>query len=239
LGSGILPNSTGFPPDPFFADLVPLMTTLVVEDQTMVRELLVLACAQAMPAANIVSAGTGATALASCRQNAPDLILLDLVLPDGDGLDFLKEIFAAAPSVKVIALSSHIDEFTLHRAFSSRVHGILDKNEQPVKVLREAITAVLAGDRYVSSLVRRMRASVRADPAAFEKILSEREQEVLRLVGEGLTNEKIADLLEISVSTAKHHRLNLMAKLDMHSTPQLIRYAIEKGFTRIARGQSI
>jgi len=69
------------------------MTILVVEDQTMVREFLVLACAQALPAANVVSAGTGGAALASCRQNPPELILLDLVLPDGDGLDFLKDIF--------------------------------------------------------------------------------------------------------------------------------------------------
>ncbi|MFI5337982.1 MAG: response regulator transcription factor, partial [Opitutales bacterium] len=113
---------------------------------------------------------------------------------------------------------------------------ILDKNEQPVKVLREAITTVLAGRQYVSSLVRQLRASVRADPAAFDKILSEREQEVLRLVGDGLSNEQIARHLAISVSTAKHHRLNLMAKLDLHSTPQLIRYAMEKGFARIAEG---
>jgi two-component system response regulator NreC len=213
------------------------MSVLVVEDQTMVRELLVLACRQAMPQATVRAAGTGQEALRACREAIPELVILDLVLPDGDGLDFLKQIFAIAPAAKVIALSSHIDEFMLHRALSSRVHGILDKNEQPLRVLHEAIASVLAGQRYLSSLVQQLRASVRADPTAFDKILSEREQEVLRLVGDGLTNEQIAAQLSISVSTAKHHRLNLMAKLDMHSTPQLIRYAIEKGFTRIAEGR--
>lgn len=212
------------------------MRVLVIEDQTMVRELLVLACGQALPKARTTAAGTRAAALASCREAPPDLVILDLVLPDGDGLDLLPELFALAPSAKVIALSSHIDEFTLHRALGSRVHGILDKNEQPVRILREAIAAVLDGRQYVSSLVQRLKASVRANPAAFDKILSDREQGVLRLIGEGLKNDEVAARLKISVSTAKNHRLNIMAKLDMHSTPQLIRYAIEKGFTRIPEG---
>lgn len=212
------------------------MNVLVLEDQTMVRELLALACAQALPKAKVETAGTRAAALASAKKSPPDLVLLDLVLPDGDGLDLLPEVFAAAPSAKVIALSSHIDEFTLHRALNSRVHGILDKNEQPVRILREAIAAVLDGKQYLSSYVQRLRASVRADPTAFDKILSAREQEVLRLIGEGLNNEAVAARLKISASTAKNHRLNIMAKLDLHSTPQLIRYAIEKGFTRIPEG---
>ena len=209
------------------------MNVLVIEDQTMVRELLALACGEVLPKAKVNAAGTGAAALALCRTAPPDLVLLDLVLPDGDGLDLLPDIFALAPAAKIIALSSHIDEFTLHRAVSSRVHGILDKNEQPVRILREAITTVLAGKQYVSSFVQRLKASVRADPAAFDKILSAREQEVLGLVGQGLANDQIAVRLKISASTAKNHRLNIMAKLDLHSTPQLIRYAIEKGFTRL------
>ncbi len=212
------------------------MNVLVIEDQTMVRELLALACGEALPRAKVNTAGTRAAALALCQTAPPDLVILDLVLPDGDGLDLLPDIFAIAPTAKVIALSSHIDEFTLHRALSSRVHGILDKNEQPVRILREAITTVLAGRQYISSFVQRLKASVRADPAAFNKILSEREQGVLQLIGKGLANDQIATRLKISVSTAKNHRLNIMAKLDMHSTPQLIRYAIEKGFTRIPEG---
>jgi DNA-binding NarL/FixJ family response regulator len=212
------------------------VNVLVIEDQTMVRELLALACTQALPRAKVKSAGTRAAALSLAREFPPDLVLLDLVLPDGDGLDVLPDIFAASPGARVIALSSHIDEFTLHRALTSRVHGILDKNEQPVRILREAITEVLAGRQYISSYVQRLRASVRADPAAFDKILSDREQEVLRLIGEGMNNDQVAARLKISASTAKNHRLNIMAKLDMHSTPQLIRYAIEKGFTRVSPG---
>lgn len=209
---------------------------LVVEDQAMVRELLALACTQALPKAGVRTAGTRVETLALCHESPPDLVILDLVLPDGDGLDLVPKIFAVAPQVKIIALSSHIDEFTLHRALGSKVHGILDKNEQPVRILREAISTVLNGRQYISSLVQRLRVSARANPAAFDKILSDREQGVLCLIGEGQTNDEIAVRLKISSSTAKNHRLNIMAKLDMHSTPQLIRYAIEKGFTRIPEG---
>jgi DNA-binding NarL/FixJ family response regulator len=209
------------------------VTTLVVEDYAMIRELLVNACSQALPLATIRSAGTCVATLALCHDQPPDLVILDLVLPDGDGLDMVPDIFLFAPAAKIIALSSHMDEFTLQRALNSRVHGILDKNEQPVRILHEAIATVLAGQRYISSFVQRLKASLRADPAAFDKILSAREQSVLQLVGEGLSNTEIAQKLGIGVGTAKLHRLHIMAKLDLHSTPQLIRYAIEKGFARI------
>jgi len=209
------------------------MTILIIEDQTMIRELLVLACSQALPFAEINAAGHGSAALTTCQNHPPGLVILDLVLADRDALDLLDEIFVAAPRAQVIALSAHIDEFTLHRALRSRVHSIIDKTE-PLKILHEAIAAVLDGRKFISPRVQQLHASVRADPVAFDKILSDREQEVLRLIGEGLTNGQIAALLGISLCTAKHHRANVMAKLDLHSTPKLIHYAIEKGFTRVS-----
>jgi DNA-binding NarL/FixJ family response regulator len=206
---------------------------IIVEDQTMFRELLALACAQVVPKAEVRTAEDGKAALAECRRSAPDLVILDLVLPDADGLALLPGILAAAPGARILALSSHLDEFTLHRLARSSVHGIIHKNEQPARVLPEAIAAVMAGQPYHSPIVASLRASLRADPAAFDKILSDREQEVLRLIGEGLDNEGIAERLGFTVHTARAHRFNLMAKLDIHSTPQLVRYALEKGFTRL------
>ena len=209
---------------------------LVVENQTLVRELLAVACEHVIPGATIEAVGSGDEALAACRRSAPELVMLDLVLSDGDALDRLGEFFAIAPELKVIALSSHINEFTVHRALKADVHGIVDKNEQPVKALGEAIGAVLAGRQYISAGVQRMRSATRADPASFDKLLSDREQEVLRLIGEGLTNEQIAAKLGLSVTTARNHRLNIMASLDIHSAPQLIRYAMEKGFAHPQEG---
>lgn len=209
------------------------MNILVVEDQTIVRELLMRACAEAVPGSTLRGAGTREAALAECSRQPPDLLILDLVLPDGDGLELVEGIFARAPEVRVVVLSSHIDEFTLARALKSRVHGIIDKNEQPVKILSDAIATVLAGRRYISSTVQQFQASMRANPASFDKLLTDREQEVLRCIGEGLNSEEVAKRLSISLSTARNHRINIMEKLDIHSTPQLIRYALEKGFSRV------
>lgn len=199
----------------------------------MFREFLAMACTHAAPSAMIRTAVNGKTALAECRNSQPDLIMLDLVLPDCDGLSLFKDIFAIVPDAKVIILSSRIDEFTLSRVLKLPVHAVVDKNEQPVGILGDVIKAVFAGRRFISPSVERLRLSLRADPAAFDKILSDREQEMLRLIGEGLTNEEIAARLAISANTARNHRVSIMTKLRIHSTPQLVRYAIEKGFTRI------
>lgn len=199
----------------------------------LVREMLGLVCRQEIPNAEVLAVESAQGALDECAREAPDLVLLDLVLRDGDGLAVLPEIFAHAPEARVIVLSSHIDEVTLHRALGSRAHGIIDKNEQSIKKLGEAIATVMAGRQYLSPAVQRLRASLRADPRAFDKILSNREQEMLRLFGGGLSNEEVADRLGISANTARNHRSSIMAKLEIHSTPQLIRYAVEKGFTRL------
>jgi DNA-binding NarL/FixJ family response regulator len=199
----------------------------------MVREMLLQTCASALPSANLAEAGDCAEARLRLRSAPPDLVVLDLELPDGDGLALVPELFAAAPSVRVIALSSHTDEFTLHRAQEARVHGFVDKKEQPLRVLGEAIAAVLDGKVYFSPLVQRLRATLRADPAAFNKLLSEREQEILGLCGLGHSNEEIGELLGLSSNTVKNHRRSIMAKLGLHGTPKLMRYAVEKGFTRV------
>jgi two-component system response regulator NreC len=208
---------------------------LVVEDHQLIREMLVVTCGQLAVGAQVAGASTGAEGVRLCRELQPDLLFLDLALPDGDGLDFLPQLFSACYSAKVIALTSHADEFTLHRALRAHVHGFVDKNEQPLKVLREAIATVMEGRPYFSSAAQRLRAAMRNDPAEFIKVLSEREQQLLALMGAGLTNEDIGAKIGLSAGTVKNHRLNIMNKLDLHSTPELMRYAVEKGLTRSER----
>lgn len=211
------------------------MKILVVEDFQLIRDMLVLACTNVAPGAEARGATTGREAIAAAREFQPDVIFLDLALPDGDGLDFLPEFFVASPGSKIIALTSHADEFTLHRAFNAKVHGFVDKNEQPLPVLQEAIQTVLAGRRYFSSTAHRLKMAMRNDPADFSKLLSDHEQHLLALFGDGLSNEEIAERTGLAWGTVRNHRNNIMSKLNLHSTPELMKYAIEKGFTRLRR----
>lgn len=195
-------------------------------------DLLVKACREAIRGSVVDGARDAKSGLALCRASLPDVILLDLVLPDRDGLDLLDDLLAASPRSKIIAISGYTDEFTLHRAMHSKLHGFVDKNEQTVEALAIAIQAVMKGQRHLSPAVHEVHQALRDDPESFDKILSEREQSLLVLFGRGLTNEQVAAQVSLSELTVRNHRCRLMAKLNIRTSPELIRYALEKGFTR-------
>jgi DNA-binding NarL/FixJ family response regulator len=208
------------------------MNLVIIEDQTLIQELLVMACRISYPQARIHAASTAAEGLELCRAQAPNVVLLDVVLPDRDGLELLPAIREAAPEARILVLSSHTDEFTLHRAYEAGVNGFVDKNLQTLEVLHEAVAAVMEGKSYASAVVQKVRAQTRADPRSFAKVLSDRELELLVHFGYGRSNEEVATLVELSPRTVRNHRHNVMRKLGLKSTPQLIRYALDKGFTR-------
>lgn len=211
----------------------PSMNIVVIEDHHLVRDMFVVSCSSLIPEATVLGAKDGREGVLLCKKTQPQIVFLDLVLPDADGIELVKDILAVAPDARVIALTSHSDEFTLHRALQARVHGFIDKNEQPLSVIVEAVQTVLDDRPYFSTAAQRIRASLRSDPVAFNKVLSQREQELLSLFGEGLSNEEIATRVGLTPGTVKLHRRNVMSKLGIHSTPQLMRYALEKGFTRL------
>jgi two-component system response regulator NreC len=205
----------------------------VIEDHALMRELLIKACQEVMPGSVVAGARTATAGLELCRATQPDVVILDLALPDHDGLEVLDDLLATCPASKVIGISGHTDEFTLHRAVHSKLHGFVDKNEETSEHLASAIRAVLAGERYLSPAAERTRVSELNHPPAFDRILSVREQDLLRLFGRGLSNEEIAAVVDLSELTVRHHRCRTMAKLGLRTSAELIRYALEKGFTRL------
>lgn len=195
------------------------------------RDLLVKACHEAIQGSTVSGAKDAATGLQSCRAEQPDIVVLDLGLPDRDGLDLLDDLLATSPKSKVIGISGYTDEFTMHRAIHSKLHGFMDKNEQTVEALTEAIAIVLKGQRYLSALAQKISLSLRQNPLSFDKILSAREQGLLSLFGNGLTNEEVAEVVGLSELTVRNHRCRLLSKLGLRTSPELMRYALEKGFT--------
>lgn len=208
---------------------------VVIEDQAIVRGLVVRAAQDALPDAVVHPARSGAEGLELCRREQPGIVLLDLELPDVDGFELVTTIRAASSRTRIIIFSSHTEDYLLHRVNQAHVEGFVDKNEQTPEMLIDALRTVAADRRYFSPTIERALAQLRSDPRAFPKVLSEREQELLRLLGLGWTDTKIAEVVKLSEFTVRNHRRNIMSRLGIHSTPELIRYALEHGFTR-ARG---
>lgn len=209
------------------------MKIVLIEDQAMFRDLLQKICRRYFHFTVVAEADAAATGLALCRQHKPDLVLLDLNLPDRDGVSIAGELLAMDPPPRILALSSECDDFTLYRVLNSGMHGYVDKNRQTVETLKLAMDELLRGRTYFAEVVEQVRRRLRMEPRAFPKVLTGREQELLVLLGVGLTDDEVAHELGLSRHTVQLHRRHIMGKLDVHRTPDLIRFAVSKGFSKL------
>lgn len=201
----------------------------------MFREVLRKVCVQDLGHEVIAEADDGRRAVEVVRRSPPDLVLLDLHLPNLDGFHVMEEIRKTAPNVKVLVLSSHCDEYTVFHAERARVQGFVDKNTNSVSALKNAISAVEQGRVWFSEPFLRIKAARHRDPESFDKLLTKRERSILSLIGQSLTDSEIGRDLGISPETVEKHRFNLLRKLGLKGTPELTRYARDHGFTLAAK----
>jgi DNA-binding NarL/FixJ family response regulator len=204
---------------------------VIIEDQRLVGEFLQFHCRDLR--LKVLRHCTGyVDGLASVREHKPDLVLLDISLPDGDGLELARLIIQEMPRVKLLTISAHHDPWTMLQVQRIGIHGFVDKNDQRPEVLTEAIHAVLGGRIYYTPVVNQSSAMIRRDPKSFIRVLSDYETRILSMIGESKSDEEIAIILNISPATVQSRRRDIMRKLDIHSTPKLIHYAIVNGLTR-------
>jgi two-component system response regulator NreC len=203
---------------------------LIVDDHAVVRAGLRLRLDAEEDIEAVGEAGSGREAIFEARSLKPDVILLDLVMPDQSGLEVLPTLLQEGPESKVLILSMQDDPEYVRQAFSSGASGYVLKEAADTEVVA-AIREVAGGGRYVNPELgaRLVTADTEAARKADENPLSDREHEVLRLLALGHTNQEIAEQLFISVRTAETHRAHIMRKLRLSSRAELVRYALAQG----------
>ena len=211
-------------------------TTLIVDDHPLFREG-VKTLIERTPHFTVVGeAGNGKEALAMVKALKPDVVLVDLSLPDQSGIEVTRQIRTFLPDTRIIIVSMHSKVEFITKAFQAGATGYVVK-ESATEKLAEGLEAVSKGEYFldtslsqkvVSKLVNSSARASKSVDARYES-LTPREQEVLRLLVEGLSAKEMADKLFISPKTVENHRTNIMNKLDIHSTMALVRYAAKLG----------
>jgi two-component system response regulator NreC len=210
---------------------------LLVDDHQVVRSGLRMLLASESDVEIVGEAGTAREAIEAVRLLHPTVVLMDIGLPDLSGIEATREIKRSNPEIAVLALTIHEDEEYFFKMLEVGAGGYVPKRAAPEELLT-AIRAAAAGEVYLypsmaKLLVKDYLSQDRStDAASTLDGLTDREQEVLRYLADGITNEEIAAALVISIKTVARHRENIMQKLGLHSRAELVRYAIRKGIIK-------
>ena len=206
---------------------------LIVDDHQMMRDGLRVML-EKIPGTEIVGAcGDCATAWLAARELRPDLVLMDVDLPDGSGIALTRRMRAEFPAMKVIVLTALLDRRIAVEAIDAGAHGFLVKTSAFAE-LRAAVRAVLAGGTHLSAemsaaLAQGMQSAAAATAGRVREALPLREGQVLILIVQGLRNKEIATELSLNVKTVEAYRSRLMKRFDCASPAELVRHAIRMG----------
>jgi DNA-binding NarL/FixJ family response regulator len=201
-----------------------------VDDHAVVRSGLRLLLEQQDGVEPVDEASNAREAIFRAIDHRPDVILIDVTMPDTSGIEAIPKLLEASPASKVLVLSMHDDPRYVRDAFAAGASGYVLKEAADAEVVA-AIREVADGGHYVNPALgaRLVAAEARERAAAEADPLSEREHEVLRLLALGHTNQEIAKSLYISVRTAETHRAHIMQKLNLTSRADLVRHALAHG----------
>jgi DNA-binding NarL/FixJ family response regulator len=209
--------------------MAPVTRVVIFDDHAVLRAGLRLLL-DAQPDIEVVAeAASGEEAVELARLLEPDVVLLDIVMPERDGVDVLPELLAAAPGARILMLSMQDDPVYVRSSFASGASGYVPKEAADVELVR-AVREIAVGRRFVHpSVGARLAAADAEAEAAGPDPLSGREHEVLHLLALGHTNQEVAAMLGISVRTVETHRARIVEKLGLRTRAELVRHAIACG----------
>lgn len=207
---------------------------LLADDHTVMRAGL-RALLERQPGLSVVAeAADGREAVKLAESEKPDIVVMDIAMSGLNGIEATRQIVAQNPRVHVIILSMHSDESYVLRALKAGARGYLLKDSAESDLL-QGIRAVREGKSYFSPAVSRLlledyirQLQHRGEEDSYD-LLTPREREILQLIAEGRSNKDIANLLNLSVYTVETHRTRILQKLNLHTVPELILYAVRKG----------
>ena len=214
---------------------------ILADDHHVIREGLRLLLDREKDLLVIAEADTGRSVLSAVKKFNPDLVIMDVSMPELNGMEATRKILSEAPATKVLALSMYSDKRFVEGMFQAGVSGYLLKN----CIARELVSAIrlvakgqvyispeIAGtivDGYLSRLVPQTDTTQRLQ----RKTLTDREREILQLICEGQNSKEVAETLHVSSKTVDAHRRNIMEKIGVHSIAELTKFAIREGITTL------
>lgn len=207
---------------------------LLADDHTIIRSGLRLLLEQQSDFRVIAEAGDGREAVQLAAKEHPDVAILDIGMPQLNGIEATRQIVAQEPSPQVVILSMHMDESYVLRGLKAGAKAYILKNSAEADLIR-AVRAVAEGKSFFSPVISKLlledyiRQVREKEVEDSYDLLTPREREILQILAEGKTNKEIANILNLSVYTVETHRGNILQKLNLHGVPELILYAVRKG----------
>jgi two-component system response regulator NreC len=203
----------------------------LVDDHTVVRQGLRRILESDDEIEIVGEAGDGRTAIDLVQKLRPHVVVMDVAMPELNGIEATRQILKRVEGVKVLVLSMHGDDVYVRQALKAGARGYLLKDSEDLDLIK-AVKAIRGGGSFFSPPVSKVVLSGylgdKADGDAEDSVarLTDREREVLQLIAEGKTNKEVAHSLSVSVNTVETHRKHIMEKLDLHNTAELVRFAI-------------
>lgn len=211
-----------------------MVRILLADDHTLVRQGLKRIIEEHEDWTVVAETGDGREALRQAVELKPDVAVLDIGMPQMNGIEAARQIAKRAPSVRVLIVSMHADEAHVVQAVEAGATGYLIKDSADTDLV-DAITAAIRGKSFFSPAVAAIlldecrRSLARRGVTDRYQTLSDREREVFQLIAEGNSNKAIAELLGVSVTTVETHRSHVLEKLDLHSVAEIVLYAVRRG----------